>query len=101
MSGRVGDDMSTMSTTSASRVGRKPVAIPAGVDVKIHEKEITIKGPKGQLTLPVHPYLDVIVEDGKVTIKSSENLGYCRGGTGKKLLNSVPGTTRSEINNAV
>ena len=87
--------MSEASTTSASRVGRQPVTIPAGVDVKVHEREVTIKGPKGQLTLPVHPYLDVIVEDGKVKIKQSENLGYCRGGTGKRLLNSVPGTARS------
>jgi len=93
--------MSATSTISASRVGRKPIAIPAGVEVKVHQRMVTIKGPKGQLTFPVHPYVDVVVEEGKVKIKPSDNLGYCRNGSGKKTLNAMPGTLRSEVNNAV
>lgn len=87
--------------STASRVGRKPVVIPAGVDVKILNNEIAIKGPIGHMSLPVHPYLEVVVEDGQVKIKEADKKGYCRSGTGKRLLNSVPGTMRAEINNAV
>ena len=32
-----------------SRIGKKPIAIPAGVDVKINGSEVTVKGPKGEL----------------------------------------------------
>lgn len=105
--------MSATSTTSASRVGRKPVSLPSGVDVKINEGELIVKGPKGQLTIPVHPSLLVVVEDDesldgksgsgnkRLQIKLNSSSQYCRNGTGKKLLNAVPGTTRSEIFNAV
>lgn len=105
--------MSAASTTSASRVGRKPVAIPSGVDVKINETEVMIKGPKGQLTLAVHPSLQIILADdesegGKtggsqkiLKVELNKNIPYCRSGSGSKLLDAVPGTTRSEIYNAV
>ena len=36
-----------------SRIGKKPVAIPAGVEVKMENGIITVKGPKGELTQPV------------------------------------------------
>jgi large subunit ribosomal protein L6 len=103
--------MSEEAAISASRVGRKPVTIPSGVDVKINDGELVIKGPKGQLTLSVHPSLLVVLEDDdsddgksggkRVQIKLNSSSQYCRNGTGKKLLNAVPGTTRAEIYNAV
>jgi large subunit ribosomal protein L6 len=84
---------------TTSRVGRKPVTIPSGVDIKIVGEEISIKGPKGLVTLPIHPYLDVVVEDGTIVVKYSETKKYSR--TGKKLLKAAPGTARASINNAV
>ncbi len=87
--------------STASRVGRKPVTIPAGVDIKVLETEIAIKGPKGEISVHILPYVDIIVEDGKVKVKEADKKSYCRSGTGKRLLNSVPGTMRAEINNAV
>ena len=45
-----------------SRIGRKPINIPAGVDVKIDGNVITVKGPKGTLTQKVHPAMTVKVE---------------------------------------
>ena len=47
-----------------SRIGRKPIAIPAGVDVAIEGNVVTVKGPKGTLTQTVNPDLTVTVENG-------------------------------------
>lgn len=86
---------------SASRVGRKPIKIPTGVDVKIQDQEIAIKGPKGHLKLAIHPHVHVVVDKTDIKITTNSEGGYCRSGTGKKLMNAIPGTMRSEINNAV
>lgn len=90
-----------MTVSAASRVGRKPVIIPNGVDIKVSDSEIAIKGPKGQINLPIHPYIELIVEEGTIKVQERQKRKYCRSGTGKKLLNSVPGTVRSKISNAV
>lgn len=86
---------------SASRVGRKPITIPTGVDVKIQAQEIAIKGPKGHLTLAVHPHVQVVVDGKVLKIESSATGQYTRKGTGSKLKNAISGTVRSDINNAV
>lgn len=88
--------------STTSRVGRKPIAIPAGVNVDLKEKVLAIKGPKGTRSLTIHPFVSLQVANDSITIKldqSSEN--YTRSGSGKKLLNAIPGTTRAEIHNAV
>jgi large subunit ribosomal protein L6 len=86
---------------ATSRVGRKPVTIPAGVDIKIDDQVMIIKGPKGHLNLALHPYVRVMMEQGNIKIMQNPEGTYCRSGSGAKLLNAIPGTTRSEIYNAV
>lgn len=86
---------------SASRVGRKPITIPTGVDVKIQAQEIAIKGPKGNLTLKLSPDVNIVLEDKIIKVETSTVEGYSRKGTGSKLRNSISGTTRADINNAV
>lgn len=86
---------------ATSRVGRKPVAIPTGVDVKVQGHDVSIKGPKGQMILPVHPAVLVQVEDGHIKIKSNSVNGYTRSGSGSKLKNSITGTARAKIANLV
>ncbi len=54
---------------SASRVARKPVTIPAGVEVKIQGQDLTIKGPKGHMTYSIHPLITVVIEDGLIKVK--------------------------------
>ena len=49
-----------------SRIGRKPINIPAGVDVKVDGNVITVKGPKGELSYKANPALTVEVKDGSV-----------------------------------
>lgn len=86
---------------STSRVGRKPVAIPSGVEVKVANDVLTIKGPKGQVTSPLHTSVNVVIEDGHVMVSSSSESGYCRSGSGLKLKKSITGTTRARIFNMI
>ena len=52
-----------------SRIGRKPINIPAGVDVKLENSVITVKGPKGTLTQKVNPNMTVEINDGIIEVK--------------------------------
>ena len=47
-----------------SRIGRKHIAIPAGVEVKVNGHEVTVKGPKGTLTNSFNPEIGIEVKDG-------------------------------------
>jgi large subunit ribosomal protein L6 len=75
-----------------SRIGRKPIPVPAGVEVSQDGLVITVKGPKGTLSRNLHP-------DMKVTVNGSEILVE-RPSDGK-LHRSLHGTTRSIVNNMV
>jgi large subunit ribosomal protein L6 len=92
--------MSTPSI-STSRVGRKPVAIPSGVEVKVTGQELAIKGPKGKFEVAIHPMVQVVVEGDVVNVKSNAEGGYSRSGSGSKLRLAIVGTTRAKIANMV
>ncbi len=51
-----------------SRIGKLPIAIPAGVTVKVENHVVTVKGPKGELTQKVDPDIDVKVEDNHIIV---------------------------------
>lgn len=51
-----------------SRIGKAPIAIPAGVTVKVDNNIVTVKGPKGELSQAVNTDLTVTVEDGHVHV---------------------------------
>ncbi len=51
-----------------SRIGKAPIEIPAGVTVTVKGDEVTVKGPKGELSQKINPELTVKVEDGHVTL---------------------------------
>lgn len=50
-----------------SRIGKSPVSIPSGVDVKVDGAKITVKGPKGELTQDIDSCVQLAIEDGNVT----------------------------------
>ena len=75
-----------------SRIGRKPIPVPAGVEVEIGSGEVTVKGPLGSLTQTYHPEVNVRLEDGNVIV---ERLSQ------RKFHRSLHGLTRSLIANAV
>ena len=51
-----------------SRIGRKPIPIPANVDVKIEDGVVTVKGAKGTLSQKIHPNMTVEIKDGEVHV---------------------------------
>ena len=75
-----------------SRIGRKPIAIPAGVEVKLDGTTVSVKGPKGELTRTVHPNMKVEVNGAEVTVTRPND---------NKENRSLHGLTRSLIANMV
>ena len=55
-----------------SRIGNKPVQIPAGVEVAVNGNNVVVKGPKGQLELDVFEKLAINVEDNVLTVSRPE-----------------------------
>jgi large subunit ribosomal protein L6 len=51
-----------------SRIGKKPIEIPAGVKIEISNKEIKVLGPKGELKQTIHPEIKIEVQDGKILV---------------------------------
>jgi len=75
-----------------SRIGKQPVEIPAKVQVNIQGQEVSVKGPKGQLTMLAHPEMTVNTEDGKiVVVRPSDDRRH----------RELHGLTRALINNMV
>jgi len=75
-----------------SRIGRKPIEIPSGVEVTSNGNVLTVKGPKGTLTRELHKEITIKVEDNQILVeRPSDN----------KLHRSLHGTTRSVVNNMV
>ena len=75
-----------------SRIGRKPINIPAGVTVSADNGVVTVKGPKGTLTQKVHPNISVSVDGAVVTVTRPDD---------DKLNRSLHGLTRTLIANMV
>ena len=51
-----------------SRIGKKPISVPKGVEVKIDGSNVTVKGPKGTLSQKIYHELDIELKDGEVVI---------------------------------
>ena len=51
-----------------SRIGRKPIEIPAGVDVKVNGHEVVVKGPKGALDMTFHPEIGIALEGNEIIV---------------------------------
>ena len=51
-----------------SRIGKAPIALPAGVTVTVKDNVVTVKGPKGELSQAINPDIDVKVEDNHVVL---------------------------------
>jgi large subunit ribosomal protein L6 len=56
-----------------SRVGQAPIAIPSGVDVTVQGREITVKGPKGELSRLVPEVLSINIEEGELTVARADD----------------------------
>lgn len=75
-----------------SRIGLKPIEIPDGVEIKLEENVVTVKGPKGELTRTFHNDMKVVIEDNVLTVERPSD---------HKEHRALHGTTRSIISNMV
>ena len=75
-----------------SRIGRKPITIPAGVQVTMADGVVTAKGPKGTLAQKIHPSMTVSIEGNEITVTRPND---------EKENRSLHGLTRTLINNMV
>ncbi len=75
-----------------SRIGRKPITIPAKVNVTIHKNDVTVEGPKGSLKRTIHPDMTLKLEDGVLTVERPSDLRHHK---------ALHGLTRALIGNMV
>ena len=75
-----------------SRIGKKPVVIPKGVDVSLSGNDIKVKGSKGELAISVHPEMAVKVEEGEIVVERPSD---------EKKHKALHGLSRSLIQNMV
>lgn len=75
-----------------SRIGKKPITIPAGVDVKLDGTLVTVKGPKGTLSRDIHPNMIVEIDGNVITVSRPND---------DKENRSLHGLTRTLISNMV
>lgn len=75
-----------------SRIGKAPIAIPSGVEVKLDGNNVTVKGPKGQLEQQVPAPITVQVEDNQITLQRPDDERESR---------ALHGLSRSLVNNMV
>ena len=75
-----------------SRIGNKPITVPADVEVKIDGNKITVKGPKGVLERELHKNMEVSLENNQVIVKRPDDEPENR---------SLHGLTRTLINNMI
>ena len=75
-----------------SRIGNKPIAVPAVVEVKIDVQHITVKGPKGTLEREIHKNIYVTMEDNTIKVTRPND---------EALNRSLHGLTRTLISNMI
>ena len=75
-----------------SRIGRAPIVLPAGVEVKVDGQHVTVKGPKGELSMNAAPSIKVEVSEGVVHLSRPDDTKENR---------SLHGLTRSLVHNMV
>ena len=75
-----------------SRIGNKPITVPAGVEVTLDGQKITVKGPKGTLERDIHPNMKVEMDANVITVKRPDD---------QKENRALHGLTRTLINNMI
>lgn len=75
-----------------SRIGKREIAVPEGVDVNLGEGAVTVTGPKGSLSRRLRPEVSVAIEDGVVRVSPCSDSKFAR---------ALWGTTSSHIQNMV
>tara|TARA_Y100000310_G_scaffold301675_1_gene338374 strand:- start:33 stop:599 length:567 start_codon:yes stop_codon:yes gene_type:complete len=80
-----------------SRIGKKPIEIPAGVEVNLENQEAKVKGPKGELSYALHPDVTARLLSNQIIVSLPESLSKKRAGQARSLW----GLTRTLLSNMV
>lgn len=75
-----------------SRIGKKPIDVPAGVTVKVENNLVTVKGPKGELQRQIHHSMKVTLDNGVITVERPDD---------EKENRALHGLSRTLIHNMV
>jgi len=75
-----------------SRIAKQPVTLPSGVEIKEAAGQVSVKGPKGELSHSLNSEVALKVEDSVVTFEAK---------SGSRFANAIAGTTRALVNNMV
>ena len=75
-----------------SRIGKNPISVPSGVEVKVDGQDVAVKGPKGELSVTIAEPITVSLEDGVVTVARPDEERESR---------SLHGLSRTLINNMI
>ena len=75
-----------------SRIGKKPITVPAGVTVKVEDNVVSVKGPKGELQRRIHNAMKVTLDNGVITVERPDD---------EKESRSLHGLSRTLINNMI
>ncbi len=72
-----------------SRIGRKPIALPAGVQITVNDGVVTVKGPKGELTREFNKHLNIEVNGNELLVTRPSDEYKMIHGTTRALLNNM------------
>jgi large subunit ribosomal protein L6 len=72
-----------------SRVAKNPIKLPSGVDIKISGSDLSVKGPKGNLALILHPAISFDENDGEYMVKADGPKNLAMAGTFRALVNNM------------
>lgn len=75
-----------------SRIGKNPISVPSGVEVKVDGQDVAVKGPKGELSVTIAEPITVSLEDGVITVARPDEERESR---------SMHGLSRTLINNMI
>jgi large subunit ribosomal protein L6 len=75
-----------------SRIGKAPISLPSGVTTELSGHQLTVKGPKGELSRRLHEAMEIVIEDGVITVRRPSE---------SKEHRSLHGLTRSLVANMV
>jgi large subunit ribosomal protein L6 len=72
-----------------SRVAKNPIAVPQGVDINFTDERVDVKGPKGELSLELHPKVRLEREDNEIRVQWKEPKDVAMAGTFRALVNNM------------
>lgn len=72
-----------------SRIAKAPITLPAGVDLVIHDGSVDVKGPRGTLSLKLHPGVRLVQEEAEISVKPQSEADMPMAGTFRSLVNNM------------